>query len=95
MQKFSSQRLVTIKGFMVQLYLKDWSKPQFRRPCSVPFAIKESVGREIDCLVENSTLHSVEHSNGQLQLCPVPKKDGTIRICGDFKVTVNSYLDVD
>ena len=61
----------------------------------MPFAIKESVGREIDCLVENGTLHPVEHRVWAAPIVPIPKKDGTIRICGDFKVTVNPYLDVD
>ena len=61
----------------------------------MPFAIKESVGREIDRLVENGTLHPVEHSEWAAPIVPVPKKDGTIRICGDFKVTVNPYLVVD
>ena len=61
----------------------------------MPFMIKESVGREIDCLVENSTLHPVEHSEWAAPIVPVPKKDRTVHICGDFKVTVNPYLDVD
>ena len=25
----------------------------------------------------------------------VPKKDGELRICGDYKVTVNQFLEVD
>ena len=87
--------LGTIKGFEAHLHLRDGAKPQFRRPRSVPFAIKESVGREIDRLVENGTLQPVEHSEWAAPIVPVPKKDGTIRICGDFKVTVNPYLDVD
>ena len=87
--------LGTIKGFEAHLHLKDGTKPQFQRPCSVPFAIKESVGREIDRLVENGTLYPVEHSEWAAPIVSVPKKNRTILICGDFKVTVNPYLDVD
>ena len=87
--------LGTIKGFEAHLHLRDGAKPQFRRPRSVPFAIKESVGREIDRLVENGTLQPVEHSEWAAPIVPVPKKDRTVHICGDFKVTVNPYLDVD
>ena len=46
-------------------------------------------------LVDNGTLQPVEHSESAAPIVPVPKKDGTIRICGDFKVTINPYLDVD
>ena len=66
-----------------------------RLTLSVLFAIKETVGKEIDCLVENGTLVSVEHSEWATPIVPVPKKDRTIRICEDFKVTINPYLDVD
>ena len=94
MQTFSSMSMV-IMGFKAQLHLKDGAKPPFRKPISVPLAIKESAGREIDRLVVNDILHPVEHSERATPIVPVPKKDETIRICGDFKVTVNPYLDVD
>ena len=59
------------------------------------FAIKETVDKEIDRLVENGTLVPVEHSEWAAPILPVPKKDRTIRTCGDFKVNINPYLDVD
>ena len=57
--------------------------------------MKEAVGKEIDHLVEIGTLQPVEHSEWAAPIVPAPKKDGTIRICGDFKVTINPYLDVN
>ena len=37
----------------------------------------------------------MEFSCWATPIVPVPKKDGTFRICGDFKVTVSPALEVD
>ena len=43
----------------------------------------------------SGVLRKVNYAEWAAPIVPVPKKDGTIRICGDYKVTVNPYLHVD
>ena len=69
--------------------------PNFFKPRRVPFAIKEAIGRELDSMEEQGTLERVDHSEWAAPIVAVPKKDGTFRICGDYKVTVNQALAVD
>lgn len=37
----------------------------------------------------------VSHSDWAAPIVAVLKQDGAVRICGDYKVTVNSALDID
>ena len=51
--------------------------------------------QELYRLEREGVLKRVNHSQWAAPIVTVPKKDGTVRICGDYKVTVNPVLDVD
>ena len=61
----------------------------------MPFALKEAVEKEIERLEKSGSLKQVEYSDWASPIVPVPKKDGTLRLCGDFKVSLNGALEVD
>ena len=87
--------LGTMKSFHAHLSLKEGVTPRFHCPRPAPFAIKDSVSRELDCLEEVGILCKIDHSEWPASVVPVPKKDGTICLCGDYKVTINPVLQVD
>lgn len=37
----------------------------------------------------------MSHCEWAAPIDPVPKKDGEVQLCGDYKVTINAALDVD
>ena len=69
--------------------------PRFYRPRSVPYALKPLVDQELDRLQKTGVLEPVDHSDWAAPIVTVPKRDGQVRICGDYKGTVNPVLDVD
>jgi len=61
----------------------------------VPLAIRGAVEEELARLEDAGVLKKVSYSEWATPIVAVPKKDGKIRICGDYKVTVNQCLEVD
>ena len=84
-----------MKEITAKLKLKPRAVPQFHRARSVPFSLKGAVEQEIHRLEELGVLERVVHSEWAAPIVVVPKKDGRVRLCGDYKVTVNKFLDVD
>ena len=89
------KELGTFKGPKAKLQVQPSATARFHKPRTVPFTIKEAVGNELDRLEAEGILQKVDHSEWAAAIVPVPKKDGSHRICGDYKVTVNPVLDID
>ncbi|XP_041376823.1 uncharacterized protein K02A2.6-like [Gigantopelta aegis] len=85
----------TLKDIKATLNLKTDVQPKFMKARSVPYSIKPKVEAEIEKLVSDGILTKVNYSEWATPVVPVIKQDGSVRVCGDFKVTVNPVLEVD
>ena len=72
--------------------LQDGAKPIFCKAPPVPYALRQKVEEELDCLEKLGVMKKVEWSDWASPIVCMPKKDGSIYICGDFKVSVNQVL---
>ncbi|XP_064468560.1 uncharacterized protein K02A2.6-like [Ornithodoros turicata] len=87
--------LGTVKGVKAQLFLKDGSRPTFMKARSVPIALQPAVEQELLKLQDLGIINPVLVSEFATPIVPVIEKDGSLRICGDYKTTVNPMLDID
>ena len=85
----------TMTQYQAKLTLKPDTTPVFKKPRPVPFTLRDTLSQELDRLESDGIIEKVDHSDWASPIVPVPKGDGKIRICGDYKVTVNSHLQVD
>ena len=74
------------------LVLRDKAQPKYCKPRKLPFAIKPVVGAELDRLEKDGVIERVSHSDWATPIVVVCKPTGKVRICGDFKVTINPVL---
>ena len=63
--------------------------PKFRKTRPVPYAMKGKIKEELKRLQEEGTIESVQFSEWAAPIVPIMKPDNSIRICGDYKTTVN------
>ncbi|KAJ8935518.1 hypothetical protein NQ314_012752 [Rhamnusium bicolor] len=76
----------------VSLEVKEDSVPIFCKHRTIPLAFTEQVEKELDKMNAEEILVPVENSEWATPLVPVLKASGSVRICGDYRITVNKCL---
>ena len=71
------------------------AEPKCLRARAVPYAFKGKIETELDRLIKNDVYLQVLHSKWAAPIVPVVKEDGSVRICGDYKLTINKVANVD
>ena len=83
-----SNRLGKMKNFQAKIHVKENAKSCFFKARNVPFAIQDAVNQELDRLEWERILNSVSYSEWASHIVIVPKPNGHIRLCADYKQTV-------
>ena len=84
-----------LKDHDVTIFMKNGAIPKFCKARQPPFALREGIEEELSRLETAGIIKKVRFSDWATPIVPVRKKDNSIRICGDYKVTVNKFAEDD
>ena len=93
----NDRKLGCLKNFSAKLELKAGARPIFHESRHIPLHMKKPVERELNRLVQEDVLEPINGGGSEWAspIVCVRKSDGGYRICGDYKVGINSQLKSD
>lgn len=90
------EQLGKLKGFEAKILVDPEATPRFCKARSVPLAMREKVEEELQRLVQEGILEPVEFASWAAPTVTVLKADKKgVRLCGDFRLTVNPVAKLD
>ena len=84
-----------IKNMKAKIYVDADAKPRFFRARPVPYALRQGIEKELERLLKDGVIEQVQFSEWAAPVVPVLKKDNSVRLCGDYKVTINQVAKTD
>ena len=82
-------------GVTAKIHIDPEAQPIFHKARPVPSALRKKVEDELEHLQKLDIIQPIQLSDWAAPIVPVLKGDGRVRICGDFKVTVNRAARLD
>ena len=90
-----NDELGALKGMKASIHLKEDATPVFMRSRPVPYVLRKGIEAELERLENQGTIKPVEFSDWATPIVPIVKSDSSVRICGDYKLTVNKASRMD
>lgn len=78
--------------YKVSLKLRENATPCYTKERAIPYSLTERVERELDVLEQTGIISKTTDSDWGSPLVVIPKADGGVRLCVDYKVGVNQRL---
>ena len=89
------EKLGELKGTQAKIHIDPQAQPRFHKSRPVPFALRKKVEQELERLEREGIIKPVQFSDWAAPIVPVVKADGSIRICGDYRLTINQASKLD
>ena len=78
-----------------KIHVDPTATPIFHKARPVPYALREKIEQHLERLERAGTIEPVQYSEWAAPIVPVMKSDGTGRVCGDYKLTVNKVSKLE
>ncbi|XP_026530759.1 uncharacterized protein K02A2.6-like, partial [Notechis scutatus] len=91
-QEVFTEQLGKYKGSPISFKLCPDVAPIRLKPRRVPFAHKPKIDEQLDKLIAQGVLEPIDHAQWETPIVTPIKPDGSLRICGDYKATLNHAL---
>ena len=78
-----------------KIHVDPTATPIFHKARQVPYALRGKIEQGLERLEGAGTIEPVQYSEWVAPIVPVMKSDGTVRICGDYKLIVNKVSKLD
>ena len=72
--------------------VEEGCQASLHKPRQIPYVLRPKVEEELARLEKDGILSKVEYSEWVTPIAPVVKRNGSVRVYGDFKVSVNPVL---
>ena len=87
--------LGTLQGTTAKIHVDSTATPIFHKARPVPYALRDKIGQDLERIERAGTIEPVQYSEWATPIVPIMKSDGTVRVCGAYKLTVNKVSKLD
>jgi hypothetical protein len=94
-QELFNEKIGMLKNVKAKLYVETNAKPRFYKPRPLPYILRPKVEAELDKLLNQGIIEAVEHAEWAAPIVVTTNSDSSVRICGDYSVTINTLTKQD